>query len=40
MPLLCGLAEEPAAQAVIRYYDRYFTDNFPDTSDPEGEEQE
>ncbi len=32
LPQLCGLADERAAQAVIQYYDRYFTDNFPDMS--------
>ena len=39
LPLICDLADESAAQAVIRYFDRYFSDNFP-ASITEGQEQE
>lgn len=39
LPQICDLADEPAAQAVIRYYDQYFSANFP-TATPDGTEQE
>ena len=38
LPLFCDLADDLAAQAVVRYFDQYFTDNFA-TSTADGDEQ-
>jgi len=38
LPLFCDMADDLAAQAVVRYFDQYFTDNFA-TSTTDGDEQ-